>query len=109
MSDERVAELIEGYNAEFDQRCQDRHDMGAQKYGADSFVEVDTIEMALAEVVDLANYARYTFIRLRLLQDQLGGDGTTKEPLPGNEEMGKVPQARQPMSGFYSFRKDQQQ
>lgn len=107
MDDKTVGDLIEEYNTEFDVRCQDRHNMGAEKYGADSFVGVDTIEMALAEVVDLANYARYTFIRLRLLQDQVGGDGSIKEPLPGKEALGKVPQARQPLSGFFSFRKDQ--
>ena len=32
---------------------------------------VDTIEEALQEIADLANYARYTFIRLRILQESI--------------------------------------
>lgn len=64
--------MIEEANVYFDQMTQDRHDMGAEKYGSVNFLEVDSIQMALEEVADLANYARYTFIKLRLLQQTLG-------------------------------------
>lgn len=55
----------------FDIVCQSRHDMGREKYGKLTFVEKPTVEMAMEEVVDLANYARYTFIKLFLLQHQI--------------------------------------
>lgn len=53
---------------EFDERGLQRHQEGAEKYGPLRFVEVDTVEEALAEILDLSNYLRYTYLRLRLLQ-----------------------------------------
>jgi hypothetical protein len=32
---------------------------------------VDTLEEAMQEIIDLSNYARYTYIKLRALQDRL--------------------------------------
>lgn len=61
---------------EFDDMCEARHKMGAQKYGPGKFLTVDTIEEALMEIVDLANYARYTFIKLRMLQEAILVQGT---------------------------------
>ena len=55
----------------FDAMVRDRHLMGAEKYGPVKFLEIDSVEMALEEVADLANYARYTFIKLWLLRDSL--------------------------------------
>lgn len=63
-----LTELLQGLSEEFDSRCDQRHKMGAQKYGPGKFLEVDTFEEAMQEIIDLANYARYTYIRLRLLQ-----------------------------------------
>jgi hypothetical protein len=51
----------------FDAECQARHEMGAEKYGPVKFMTVNSIEEAMAEIVDLANYARYTYIKLALL------------------------------------------
>jgi hypothetical protein len=59
---------IDHYNREFDDACQERHEAGAEQYGAGKFLIVDTLEEAMFEVVDLANYARYTYIKLKLLQ-----------------------------------------
>lgn len=50
---------------------QTRHEMGEQKYGAIKFMEVNTLEEAMEEVVDLANYAMYTFMKLYVLNTQL--------------------------------------
>lgn len=66
-----LAEFIVGLSDEFDTIAAERHRMGAEKYGPGKFLTVDTIEECLFEVVDLANYARYTFIKLRLLQESL--------------------------------------
>jgi hypothetical protein len=65
------AEFIASISREFDDRTMQRHEMGGQKYGPGKFLVVDTLEEALDEILDLANYARYTFIKLRLLQERL--------------------------------------
>lgn len=51
--------------------CKQRHLKGEQKYGSLTFLNNSTLEMAMEEVVDLANYARYTFIKLVILQYQI--------------------------------------
>jgi hypothetical protein len=65
------AETLTGYSVEFDEMCEQRHKAGAEKYGPGKFLTVDTIEEALQELVDLANYTRYTFIKLRMLQEAI--------------------------------------
>lgn len=67
-------ELLQRASDEFDRWCQERHARGAQEYGETNFLKVDTLEMAMEEVADLANYARYTFIKLWLLQEFSRGD-----------------------------------
>lgn len=95
---EPALEMMQKYSDEFDARCQERHLMGEKKYGAGTWVNVDTLEMAIEEIIDLSNYARFSFIKLRMLQETLGTDKSTETPLPGNEMMGK--------DTFMSFRKD---
>lgn len=100
-----ASEILQQLSDEFDVLCQERHTMGAEKYGAGSFVGVDTLEMAIHEVLDLANYARYTFIRLRLLQQgmiEFVADGSVEKPLPGKEHLGDL--VADP-TGFFSFRR----
>jgi len=84
--------MLNGLSNEFDQRCFERHEMGQKKYGPNTFLNVDSIEMAIEELIDLENYVRYTFIKLRMLQAQLPtvlADGSTARPIQGNEMMGK--------------------
>jgi hypothetical protein len=66
-----LAESIEQFSNEFDAMCMERHEKGLEKYGPSKFLGVDTLEEALFEIADLSNYARYTFIRIRLLQQHL--------------------------------------
>ena len=66
-----VTDLVLWANERFDDMIQQRHEMGGTKYGPVAFMEIDSIEMALEEVADLANYARYTWIKLKLLQVNL--------------------------------------
>jgi hypothetical protein len=54
--------------------------MGAEKYGPVKFLEVDSLEMAMEEVIDLGNYARYTFIKLYLLQKALSKQLDKQQP-----------------------------
>ena len=67
-------ELLQEASDAFDQLCRDRHAAGAEQYGDVNFLQVDTLRMGMEEVVDLANYARYTYIKLYLLQRALTGD-----------------------------------
>ena len=43
--------------------------MGAEEYGPTKFLENDLVEFALEEMADFANYARYLYVRMRLLQE----------------------------------------
>lgn len=93
---------IQELSQEFDARTQERHLMGEKKYGAGTWLGIDTIEMAIEEVLDLANYIRFSYIKLRMLQDAVGADHTTATPQPGNELMGKDAMHK---DGFISMRK----
>jgi hypothetical protein len=68
---EALADKVEAFSGEFDELCIARHDMGEKKYGPGKFLNVDTMDEALMEIVDLANYARYTYVKVRLLQDRI--------------------------------------
>lgn len=68
---EALAEKVADFSEEFDNLCQQRHEMGEKKYGPGKFLDVDTMDEALMEIVDLANYARYTYVKVRLLQDRI--------------------------------------
>lgn len=79
-------------STEFDNKCQSKHDLGVEKYGEMTWLKVDTLEHAMDEVIDLANYARMTYIRLRMLQEGIRNftaDGETSPALPGKEMLGK--------------------
>jgi len=66
-----LAEQIERFSAEFEDKCYERHVEGEKKYGAGTWLKIDTLQHAMDEVLDLANYARFTYIKLRMLQEQL--------------------------------------
>lgn len=61
------AALIQQLSDAFDQLCQDRHELGQEKYGPVRFFEINTLQEAMFEVADLANYARYAYIKLGLI------------------------------------------
>lgn len=63
--------MLSELSDEFDKRTIERHKDGATRYGSFKFMVVDTIDEALEEIIDLGNYARYTFIKLRLLQERI--------------------------------------
>jgi hypothetical protein len=77
---------IEEASVAFDELCQRRHEMGEQKYGPVKFMTVNSIQEAMAEVLDLGNYARYTFIKLWLLNDALS-EMVPEETLGANSFM----------------------
>jgi hypothetical protein len=69
--DDDLTGIIAALSREFDEVTQQRHKAGALKYGPGKFLTVDTLQEACDEVADLANYARYTYIKLRLLQESI--------------------------------------
>jgi hypothetical protein len=69
---EEIAGLINTFGSEFWEMVQARHELGEKKYGPGKFLKVDTMEEALFELADLANYACYTFVKIRLLQERIG-------------------------------------
>jgi predicted negative regulator of RcsB-dependent stress response len=60
--------LIQSLTDAFDAMCQDKHDMGAKKYGPVKFMKVNSISEAMEELVDMSNYVRYTWIKFALLK-----------------------------------------
>lgn len=60
--------LIQKLSDTFDEQCQDKHDMGALKYGPVKFHRANTIDEAMQELVDFNNYMRYTWIKMALLK-----------------------------------------
>lgn len=69
-------EELQRYATEFDAKCIERHEMGAKKYGPVKFMEIDTPEMVIEELIDAANYLRYMYIRMRVIQEALRGSET---------------------------------
>ncbi len=55
----------------FDELCKSQWEKGRREYGDFSFLKVNTLEFALEELADLANYARMTFIKVHLLKEAL--------------------------------------
>ena len=64
-----TTEMLEKLNLEFFELCQQRHDTGADEYGPLKFLEVDLPEFIYEELADFANYARFLYIRVRLLEE----------------------------------------
>jgi hypothetical protein len=64
-------ELTQDASRQFFEQMQERHLMGEAKYGPIKYMEVNTLEEAMEEVVDLANYAMYTYLKLFVLNQQL--------------------------------------
>lgn len=92
MSNDIPLHIIEEANAAFEEECIRRHEMGAEKYGEGTYLDKDTIKMAMDELIDFANYARYSYIKLFLMRQNImnwAGNGVGV-PLPGNELMGKA-------------------
>jgi hypothetical protein len=75
LGDEQTArtlmEEVKNYSMEFDLLCQERHEIGRERYGPTQFLNIDSLQMMIEEVVDAGNYARYTFIKLRMIQEGL--------------------------------------
>lgn len=58
-------------SAAFFEMMRNRHEEGEKEYGPVKFMEVNTLIEAMEEVVDMANYAMYSFIKLWILNAQM--------------------------------------
>jgi hypothetical protein len=76
-----ISELMQQLSEEFDEACHQRHETGAVKYGALKFMGADTFQEMIEEIVDIANYARYTYIKLRMYQQYMAEQTTPPEML----------------------------
>jgi hypothetical protein len=83
-------DLVNKFGEEFDRHCVARHEFGEKKYGPVNFMDVDTLEMAKEEIVDLVNYGRYSYVRLCLIQEYAKGlvDGLVQDADLGSEFTG---------------------
>lgn len=89
-----MQERINKFNTQFDEETYARFVAGEEKYGPGTWLKVDTLQHAIDEVLDLANYARFTYIKLRLLQEDLVeflADKTIAQAKPGYDgELNKL-------------------
>jgi hypothetical protein len=65
---------------------------GDEKYGPDSWGRHDMLAEAMAELVDLGNYAYLKWRQLKVLQDRLDADGQPRS-LTGEDRLGVQPEA----------------
>lgn len=76
--EKKFAEMLEQFSLEYEAMCHQRHEDGALKYGPAKFLTTNTFEEMLFEIADLGNYARYTFIKVRLAMETLAGNLDTE-------------------------------
>lgn len=66
---------METFNSEFFDLCEIRHNTGAQEYGPFNFLDVNLPEFIYEEIADIANYARFLYIKMRLLEETAHAGG----------------------------------
>jgi hypothetical protein len=70
-SDQELLQKVTSLSALFDELCQQNHLEGEIDEGLLHFLKNDQMEALMAELVNVANTARYAFINLALGQDFL--------------------------------------
>ena len=66
-----LQDMVEAADADFFRRQHERLEKGKEKYGEFKFFTVDTLEEAMQECLDGANYFRFMYIKLYLLQQSV--------------------------------------
>lgn len=84
-SEAELATLLEEINKEFFDFCKERQDEGAQTYGPVAFLQNDMFQYMMEELADLANYARFAYIKLRLMERLANERGVDMSPSPIGE------------------------
>lgn len=88
----READYVQHLSDEFDALTQMRHEIGAEEYGDVAFLDAPLIRMAAEELADMANYCRYMYVRLRMMEEYLDASGidlsaSTAEEARGEDEI----------------------
>ncbi|KKK99628.1 hypothetical protein LCGC14_2630830, partial [marine sediment metagenome] len=80
---------MERLNLEFFELCERRHNTGADEYGPLKFLDVNLPEFIYEELADFANYARFLYISVRLLEEIQHGFliRDPAHPTPGDESL----------------------
>lgn len=71
---------LEKHSLEFDLLTQARHETGYEEYGDLKFLDNELFGMIYEELADAANYLRYQFIKLRLVEEQVNAGGIDLTP-----------------------------
>lgn len=62
-------ELLQKLHEEFEELTYARHQRGAEEYGPVNYLKVDLPQFIYEEMADIANYARYLYVRVRILEE----------------------------------------
>jgi hypothetical protein len=68
---EELQQYLVGLFTAVDEETYQRHMEGAATYGPLKFLTADTLQEAYEEILDLINYARYTAVKVKMLQAAL--------------------------------------
>jgi len=75
-----------------------RQNEGAREYGELAFLGNDMVQFIQEELVDMANYARFLFMKLTILKEQAleGGIDITSSVVEGVQQSDELPAAPSP-------------
>lgn len=71
----RSENILNQLSEEFETLRQIRHEVGAEEYGPVTFLKVPLIRFAAEELADMANYCRFMYIKLRIMEEELRARG----------------------------------
>jgi hypothetical protein len=69
-------EVMQMLSDEFNQLVYTRHVGGAEEYGEFKFLANDMVRFIAEELADIANYCRYTYMKLRLMEKVINAGGS---------------------------------
>jgi hypothetical protein len=75
MSDSDTPIDPQQFSDEFSALCFARHEVGAEEYGDMAFMDNDMFAFVYEELADAANYLRYQFMKLRIVEETLRARG----------------------------------
>jgi hypothetical protein len=78
--DRDLQRLVEEANQHLDREMIRKEGVGAQRYGEMAFLGNPTLEMAMDEITDLINYARFTYVKLFIMNKMLRGMNEQRPP-----------------------------
>lgn len=80
MSDD-IQRLTNKADAQLEVELHRKERVGAEKYGEWAFLQNPTLEMAMDEIIDLINYAKFTYRKLYIMNEILQA-AQRERPMP---------------------------